>query len=124
VLVHILFCSYFQKKNFRYTYIEHFKHHNKEDQKSQSLLHSIDSFHYISTSSVRQKRKKDKKDVFSKCEYLSRQIIRREKKTPTNKSRVCADKKRSITMIWKQKEKTGPKNMIIQMKEGEKKADS
>ena len=57
-------CS--QKKEiFFYTYIIHFKHDNKEDEK-QSLMHRIVSFHKISTSSVFQKRKRDEDVCFSK----------------------------------------------------------
>jgi len=73
---------------------------------------------------VRQKKDK-KKMYFPKVNIYHDKLYEDKRKTSTNKSRVCADhKKRSITMIWKQKEKMDQKNTIIQKKEKEKKADS
>jgi len=70
-------------------------------------------------------KKRQKKMYFPKVNIYHDKLYEDKRKTSTNKSRVCADqKKRSITMIWKQKEKMDQKNIIIQMKEKEKKADS
>jgi hypothetical protein len=47
---------------------------------------------------------------FPKVNIYHDKLYEDKRKTSINKSRVCADhKKRSITMIWKQKEKNGPK---------------
>lgn len=96
------------------------KHDNKEDEK-QSLLHSIVSFHSIRTQLVQQ-RKRKKKDVIFKSEYLSRQIhTKTKKKTLTKRSCVCAEKKQKYNYDMEAEGKTGPKNnTIIQMKEREK----
>ncbi len=64
----------------------HFKHDNKEDEKKNS------SYCIVSLRSTLLVQcmcdKKRKKDVFSKSEHLSRQIIRRQKKN-INKQKPC-----------------------------------
>jgi hypothetical protein len=72
---------------------------------------------------VRQKKtKRQKKDVFSKSEYLSRSIIRRQKKNINQqKPCLCGPKKEKYKYDMEAERKCGPKNTIVQMKEKKKK---
>jgi hypothetical protein len=75
-----------------------------------------------------RKKRRKKKDVVFKSEYLSRQnYTKTKRKTPTNKSRVCAERREKYNYYMEAERKTGPKNTIIQMKEEEeekRRADS
>jgi hypothetical protein len=67
-------------------------------------------------------KRRQKKMYFPKVNIYHDQLYEDKRKTSTNKSRVCAyQKKRSISLIWKQKENVDQKNTIVQMKEKKKK---